>query len=251
MKNGTLLKKTQYFYSCLDDNGDLFLYNFAIGLPSFSRIPRSDIPDFHKLIDQVGLRYNSGDTRIVELVRGGYLIPEGFDELQNIFSLYYETAMDSRARIIILPTEECNFRCRYCYESYQKGKMSEEDQISLSEFIQKQMNSTNRLQISWFGGEPLEAFDVVCHIMDVVNRMAEKKCVRLVSDMSTNAYNLDAQTFDTLYNYNVRSFQITLDGMEEQHNRQRVLKDGSGTFSRVFENHCIRFCRLRLCCRSA
>ena len=28
--------------------------------------------------------------------------------------------------LVILSTEQCNFRCKYCYESFERGEMSEE-----------------------------------------------------------------------------------------------------------------------------
>ena len=61
--------------------------------------------------------------------------------------------------------------------------------------------------------------------MEYANRMCDKQNVQLISDMTTNAYNLDDVNFDMLYNLRVFSYQVTLDGLEEQHNKQRVLKN--------------------------
>ena len=135
-----------------------------------------------------------------------------------------------------MPTEQCNFRCKYCYESYQKGEMTEENQKTLLKFLQRKISSTSKIQISWFGGEPIEAIHVVQRIMEYANRMCDKQNVQLISDMTTNAYNLDDVNFDMLYNLRVFSYQVTLDGLEEQHNKQRVLKNGNGTFEKIVNN---------------
>lgn len=162
---------------------------------------------------------------LVSLVEKGILVPKDYDELLTVNGLYNESAMDSKVRLIIMPTEQCNFRCKYCYESYQKGEMTEENQKTLLKFLQRKISSTSKIQISWFGGEPIEAIHVVQRIMEYANRMCDKQNVQLISDMTTNAYNLDDVNFDMLYNLRVFSYQVTLDGLEEQHNKQRVLKN--------------------------
>jgi uncharacterized protein len=54
--------------------------------------------------------------------------------------------------------------------------------------------------------------------------------------MTTNAYNLDPDTFDKLYKIKQYHYQITIDGMKEQHDKQRVRADGSPTFDKIVEN---------------
>lgn len=239
MNNKTLLKKSQFNYFVKEKNGDIILFNFAKGLPSLCKIPETDCTAFYELVNKVDRKemcFDSNKEYIVKLVQHGMLVPEDYDEFLTVDRLYYESAMDQKVRIIVMPTEECNFRCKYCYESYQKGAMSNQAQIALLKFIQNKISTTRKLQISWFGGEPLEAVDIVYHIMTNVNKMVEQTKTQLVSDMTTNGYNLDANTFDKLYRLNVRTYQVTLDGLEQQHNKQRVLKNGEGTFHRILDN---------------
>src|SRR5258708_632412 len=55
--------------------------------------------------------------------------------------------------------------------------------------------------------------------------------------MVTNGYLLDSAMADLLFRAEVRDFQITLDGGEDDHNRLRLLADKtSGTFAQVFGN---------------
>jgi len=236
MKNGMKLKTSQFNYSTKDRNGDVILCNFAKGVSSFCKISSSDLDAYKTLVNRAEIDYDQEKDYIVKLVEKGILVPKDLDEMITVNGLYYESALDTKVRIIVMPTEQCNFRCKYCYESYQKGKMSNEDQTALLKFIQRKINSTTKLQISWFGGEPLEAVDVVYHIMSDTIRMSKKKNVSVISDMTTNAYNLDAKTFDTLYNLNVHTYQVTLDGLKEQHDKQRVLLNGEGTFQKILEN---------------
>ena len=63
--------------------------------------------------------------------------------------------------LIILPTEKCNFRCTYCYEDFLIGKMPPAIERGVKALIDRRSDSLDRLEISWFGGEPLLAADVV------------------------------------------------------------------------------------------
>ena len=236
MEKGTLLKRSQFNYTAKDDEGNIIICNFAKGVSSFCKILASDYNAYKTLIDNNAVEFNQGKDYIVKLVEKGILVPKDYDEMMTVNSLYWEAVMDNEVRIIIMPTEQCNFRCVYCYESYQKDEMTKKDQISLLKFIQRTINNTTKLHISWFGGEPLEAVDIVRHIMDNVNRMSKKKNIQVISDMTTNGYNLNAETFDSLYDRNVRIYQITLDGLEDQHNKQRVLKNGDSTFQQIVDN---------------
>ena len=48
-------------------------------------------------------------------------LPNGFTRCQ------IAAAISPRIQeLILLPTEKCNFRCTYCYEDFELGKMSEE-----------------------------------------------------------------------------------------------------------------------------
>ena len=57
--------------------------------------------------------------------------------------------------LIVKPTNECNFRCKYCYHadtSYDMGIMSEE---ILEALIKKAQSEFRQVVYVWHGGEPL------------------------------------------------------------------------------------------------
>ena len=58
----------------------------------------------------------------------------------------------------------------------------------------------------------------------------------LISSMTTNGYFLDCATFEKLSAYNLIDIQITIDGLKQTHDMQRVLKDGSPTFDKIINN---------------
>jgi uncharacterized protein len=136
----------------------------------------------------------------------------------------------------ILPTEKCNFRCTYCYEDFQIGKMKTPVINGIKNLITKRIVDLKQVRISWFGGEPLAATDVVLDISHFVKDLASSYNCRSEFSITTNGYLLDSKRFKSLIAAGVSSFQISLDGPEEIHNQTRKRADGSGTFKEIWHN---------------
>ena len=143
--------------------------------------------------------------------------------------------------LIILPTEKCNFRCTYCYEDFEIGKMSQTTQTAIKRFIENRSNDLSRLNLNWFGGEPLLAKDVILEIGQFAQDLAEEKGFELTGNFTTNGYLLDSELFGQLLEINHSEFQITLDGLNEEHDRTRRRADGEGTFETIWNN--LLFCQ--------
>lgn len=136
----------------------------------------------------------------------------------------------------ILPTEKCNFRCVYCYEDFQIGKMKNIVINGIKNLISRRINELKQLRISWFGGEPLAATDVVLNISNYAKCLAEQNHCLYNFGMTTNGYLLDQKRFKQMIDAGITSFQISLDGPERQHNKTRLRADGSGTFIKIWTN---------------
>ena len=50
-------------------------------------------------------------------------------------------------KLVILPTEECNFRCSYCYESFKEGKMDEDIQDRIVRYVENNVQNYNSLYV--------------------------------------------------------------------------------------------------------
>lgn len=112
--------KFNYCHQCA--NGDLLLYNSAVGANSLIRVTPEKVKSVLNILknDHDGALQ---DFRI--LLEKGYIVASGTDEDMLKKLRVMEQVMDSSLHLIILPTEQCNFRCKYCYESFKKGKMSD------------------------------------------------------------------------------------------------------------------------------
>lgn len=140
-------------------------------------------------------------------------------------------------QLIILPTEQCNFRCTYCYEDFSIGRMSDETVEALKRLIRRRAPKLARLQLSWFGGEPLLARSIIEDVTSFAkDAQVESPHLDVISDMTTNGYMLDAEAASVLCRLGVTTYQVTIDGPAVVHNRTRVRADGGGSFSRIWNN---------------
>lgn len=140
-------------------------------------------------------------------------------------------------QLIILPTEKCNFRCTYCYEDFAAGRMKQETILGIKALLERRCANLRYLNISWFGGEPLTAKDIVVEISKYATSLVYRyPQLRYVGDMTTNAYLLDYETVSSLANVGVRNYQISLDGPREIHNKSRLRADGSSTYDQIWAN---------------
>ncbi|TYP97972.1 uncharacterized protein C7447_103139 [Tenacibaculum adriaticum] len=144
---------------------------------------------------------------------------------------------NSRLNLIIFPTEQCNFRCTYCYEDFKIGKMKPELVESIKKLVLKRAPYLNYLEFSWFGGEPLLAYNSIIEILEYTNSLRNKyPNFSSISNITTNAYSLSLERFTKLVSNNVKVFQVSLDGDIMTHNKTRLLKNGRGTFNKIWNN---------------
>lgn len=139
-------------------------------------------------------------------------------------------------QLIILPTEKCNFRCAYCYEDFMIGKMKEPVIAGIERFMERRIPELSQFSISWFGGEPLMAKNIVLRLAAQANRLCKDHGVALEGGMTTNGYVLDLALFEELLSHNQRFFQITFDGWQDGHDAVRRRANGRATFERIWEN---------------
>lgn len=140
-------------------------------------------------------------------------------------------------QLFLLPTEKCNFRCVYCYEDFRIGKMSPETIASIINLLRLKGPCISSLQICWFGGEPLIAYDCIQKIMGFVRfEMPRKGGFHFSSTMSTNGFLLSREKLSELIRLGVNDFQISFDGDKDEHDTLRILANGGPTFDRLWQN---------------
>lgn len=135
----------------------------------------------------------------------------------------------------VAPTNQCNFRCSYCFEPHVNAFMSDNTWSSFVEHIKKE-EEMEVLGLTWFGGEPLLcAKNLVKWTKDLKEGLQGRK-VKYQGSMVTNGYLLTKQNLKILRDVDVQSIQITLDGPGEIHDTRRPLASGKGTYERIVGN---------------
>jgi len=182
-----------------------------------------------------GVRGELGEVEQT-LVDCGFLVPEQTDEKRRAQFLHQTLHRTDAMHLIILPTEACNFRCTYCYQDFAHGKMSREMIDGVKQFLHKKMPKLEHLTVSWFGGEPLLALDVIEEISEAIIGWANAYGVTYQAEISTNGYYLSKETMQTLLAHGVKRVMVTLDGMKEMHDTRRVLATGGPTYETILRN---------------
>ncbi len=139
--------------------------------------------------------------------------------------------------LTLMPTEQCNFRCTYCYEDFEHPRMSEAVVRSIERLLERRAPDLDFLNLSWFGGEPLLAFDVIDRVQSYARSLLESRPdLEIRSSITTNGHLLDRERFARLLELGVGRYQVSLDGPRESHDRRRILAGGRGSFDRIWAN---------------
>ena len=176
-----------------------------------------------------------------DLRKGGYVVNEDYDELSAIRYNLYSSRYDRTALgLTIAPTSNCNFRCIYCYEkdSIAPITMSEQTQEELIEFVKGFTSVVKIIHVTWYGGEPLLAIDIIEKLSKEFLKLCEENKIEYSAGIVTNGYLLTPKNAATLLEMKVSHMQITLDGDAEDHDKRRFLKGGHPTFDKIIENLC-------------
>jgi uncharacterized protein len=134
----------------------------------------------------------------------------------------------------IMPTERCNFRCTYCYEKFEKGRISNDLVQSIKVFLEKEVPKFNSYSLGWFGGEPLLQPDIIRDVSLVLQNTAKKHNVMTSVAITTNGYLLD-QALPKLVDVDISLFHISVDGPKAIHESQRRLQGGE-SYDKILDN---------------
>lgn len=171
------------------------------------------------------------------LIKYGIIVPSTYDENAEAHTRYLEEISSPVLRLTIVPTYRCNFRCPYCYQDHDgSGIMSQEVQDSIIRFIRKNITNYTAVEISWFGGEPLLCMDIILKINSAVKKICNERFKSFKSSITTNGYCLTKDNFEKLLEVGVRRYFITVDGLSQEHDKQRYLANGEGTFQTIINN---------------
>ena len=164
------------------------------------------------------------------------LAEDEFEAYDQAVMELVRTSLNGSCGFIIMPTEKCNFRCTYCYESFERGRMSKANVEAMSLAIRKKASTAGSFSLGFFGGEPLLCPDLVIRFSQEAFQVMASRGRPYAAGIATNGYFLDTELFEQLLDAGVCSFQITIDGDRQVHDQQRLTIRGEKTFDTIVRN---------------
>lgn len=230
------MKPSFYNYLAAMEDGKVILFNFLTN--NCVELAENQIEPVQSILDHCD---ESTADHLIPLrqflIEKLFLIPDEADELEVIRIRNLSRRYDSLVyNIVVMPTLECNFACKYCFESQKTGFMSKEIRNGIVNWAGKIARASRHCILSWYGGEPLLDFTIVEEINSRVKAIClEQKC-GFVSDITTNGSLITDEVIRKAEELSLNQFQITIDGAPEFHNRYRPLRGGGESFDVVFTN---------------
>lgn len=178
------------------------------------------------------------------LLREKFIVDNEVNEAEEVIKKWKEEEeKEDCLNIIVNSTLACNMRCWYCYEKHRENtELTSETILALLNLIRKKVirPELKRVHIAFFGGEPLLSFEKsVWPLLSQVDELCMQYGKLFSTNFITNSYLLSEDILfklESLHLSNAISFQITLDGNEETHNKVRHLASGKGSYQKILSN---------------
>lgn len=214
-----------YFFNCLR-NTLISLDNRLEYLITKHKTDPSLIEDIHPEL------YSS-------LLAEKFIIPDHVDEsIECINEIEQKFTSDELLRITVNPTLDCNLRCWYCYENHIKGSCMSHDTIQhIVKFVEKSATSTTlkKIQLSFFGGEPLLKYNnVVKPLAELCRGICIKHQKKFMLSLTTNGVCLTPKVINELKTFSAEvSVQVAFDGNRKIHDKIKCFPNGEGCYEMV------------------
>lgn len=178
-----------------------------------------------------GMSYLPGeivDQTIIQLLNLGLLE----DPQQPLSSLQWAEPRMLTAWLHI--TNECNLRCPYCYLHKTPDEMSADTSIQSVDAVFRSavLHNFEKVKLKYAGGEASLNFSHVLAVHDYANQISEHSGINLEAVILSNGVAISGHMIDELAKRKIR-VMISLDGVGEYHDAQRVFVNGKGSFRQV------------------
>lgn len=149
------------------------------------------------------------------------------------------------SQLILILTEACNLRCKYCvysnqyeyHKTYSGKRMDFQTaktaiDIYMELYNKKRMNGFREIpRISFYGGEPLLEYELIGKIIDY----CKEENFHPQFLVTTNGTIFNKKIVELIVNNNF-NLTFSLDGNKMNNDRNRVFINGKGTFNEIIKN---------------
>jgi uncharacterized protein len=131
-------------------------------------------------------------------------------------------------------TNECNLRCSYCYINKSHDFMSREIGIAAVDAVIRsaQGSDFDTIRLKFAGGEATLSFPLILELDTYAKEQTARVGLNYEAVLLSNGVALSETQINELLSRHIR-LVISLDGVGEYHDRQRVFVNGVGSFAWV------------------
>ncbi len=179
-------------------------------------------------LDRKGHKYlntfsgiDDGSNEFSMLRTNGFIVNKNIDEFGRICFEEKQAMFTKRSNsfsVVIALGMGCNYKCTYCFQSEHDRTyhMSSDTAKDVAEYICLQLKNNpcaKKVNIRWFGGEPLLYLNAIELISNIVIEYANTNNLIYTAGIITNGRLLTEETAKRLHILHITKAQITIDGM--------------------------------------
>ncbi len=197
------------------------------------------LPTIKKVVYKLKSKYMLDD--IEEAYKEIKLLEEQgvlFSSIENIEIAAASKKVTTTLKALCLHvSHDCNLRCEYCFASegdYNSGRklMNKEVAIKAVDYLVANSSGRQKIEIDFFGGEPLLNFDVVEAVVKYGRQLEKVTDKRFYFTITTNGTLLNKHRIDFI-NENMDNVVISIDGRKEVHDAVRHDCIGKGSYEKI------------------
>ena len=220
------MKNSQYTIAkeLADENKVVIFNTFTTSLVALEK----------ELYNEIFVEHNFRLPIISQLVEMGFIVDSERDEYQAIKEIRNRLIDESHGltSVTILLTTACNARCYYCFEKgIEPYTVTFELCDQIVDFLYANSNK-EKIFISWFGGEPLMAFDKLKYINDKL----KAKGLKVMSKITTNGSLITDEVVAYAKANDINLFQVTIDDIGEKYNKIKNYVSIKDAYHLVLDN---------------
>lgn len=158
------------------------------------------------------------------------------DKYENLSIDYKKRKTEIKALCLHI-AHDCNMACKYCFAG--KGEYSGDRALMTFEvgkaaldFLIAHSGHRRNLEVDFFGGEPLLAFDVVKQLVAYAREQEKIHNKNFRFTLTTNGVLLDDEVME-FANKECYNVVLSLDGRKETNDRLRLTRNGKGTYDLI------------------
>jgi uncharacterized protein len=206
----------------------------------FFYLSSRNIPSLRTILESPD-EYSSRDEYkdfLSSLKNNGFLIDDNFSEIERLSQLYKSYRDAKIYNLMILTTYACNFSCWYCVQKHRNITLKTETIAKIKKHISNYLlkNDIKAFDISWFGGEPLLNFNAIREICTFAKEFCNQHKIEYSCGITTNGSLITPDMTIEMRHLCFKSYQITIDGVKENHNNTRYNASIQDSFTKILEN---------------